>query len=267
MEKEIDRPIDATIPTIARPLLEEQNDRWERGERALIEELTASLERSSPTAKDRDRTLILLIVNEWLLRREAGEKPDIVEYQARFPHLADQIARQVRQHTAFDHLDSAEGGVGESGPAGHVDATLSLPTPRIPGYQIIDRLGFGGMGVVYLAVQESLKRRVAIKLLLSGQTARPGQIQRFLNEGQVLARLNHPNIVRVLDVGTTQGLPFIVMEYVDGPNLMEHAGGRPLPVPEAVRSVELLARAVEYCHQQGVLHRDLKPSNVLLTRE
>jgi serine/threonine-protein kinase len=121
------------------------------------------------------------------------------------------------------------------------------------------------MSVVYRARQAHPAREVALKVLLAGSHAPAERRARFLAEADAIARLRHPNIVQVFEVGRHDGLPFLVLELVGGGSLSQALGGVPRPPREAVALVETLARAVHYAHTQGVVHRDLKPANVLLT--
>src|SRR5262249_37860641 len=134
--------------------------------------------------------------------------------------------------------------------------------PAVPGYEIVAELGRGGMGVVYQARQCSLKRPVALKMILAGLHADPAALVRFRTEAEAVARLQHPNVVQIYEVGEHDGRPFLSLEYVDGGSLLHKVAGTPQPEREAARLVEMLARAVHYTHQRGILHRDLKPSNV-----
>jgi WD40 repeat protein len=137
----------------------------------------------------------------------------------------------------------------------------------IPSYEVLGTLGAGGMGVVYKARHLPLNRLVAIKVLNHIQHATEREILRLQMEGETVANLRHPNIVPLYQMGEFAGLPFLTFEYIDGGTLADRIAGRPQPPREAAEMVELLARAVQQAHQQGVLHRDLKPANVLLSKD
>lgn len=136
--------------------------------------------------------------------------------------------------------------------------------PQAGDYEILREIGRGGMGVVYEARQRRLNRRVAVKMLLAGAWARPDFKPRFRAEAEAAARLRHPAIVTIHEVGELDGQPFIAMELVEGPSLAELIRHQPLPPARAARYVRLVAEAIAHAHESGVLHRDLKPSNILL---
>jgi tetratricopeptide (TPR) repeat protein/predicted Ser/Thr protein kinase len=154
-------------------------------------------------------------------------------------------------------------------PAGlsEVVPTASVELPAVPGYEVLAELGRGGMGVVYQARQCALKRLVALKMILAGLHADSTARGRFRTEAEAVARLQHPNVVQIYEVGECDGRPFLCLEYIDGGSLLYKAGGTAQPDQEAARLVETLARAVHSLHQRGILHRDLKPTNVLLTTD
>jgi eukaryotic-like serine/threonine-protein kinase len=136
--------------------------------------------------------------------------------------------------------------------------------PAVPGFAIVGELGRGGMGVVYHARQVALQRSVALKMVLNGAHAGPKELARFRAEAAVIARLQHPNIVQIYDVGEAAGRPYFALEFVAGGSLAQHLHGTPQPVRPAAQMVETLARAVHAAHANGVVHRDLKPANILL---
>ena len=136
--------------------------------------------------------------------------------------------------------------------------------PSIPGYEIIGELGRGGMGVVYEANERALRRRVAIKTLIGGYFSSPEHLQRFRREAEALASLTHPNIIRIHRCDDVQGLPFLVLEFVEGITLEAWLATRKLTVDQTVELMRQLAQAVHAAHEKGIIHRDLKPANVLL---
>jgi WD40 repeat protein/tRNA A-37 threonylcarbamoyl transferase component Bud32 len=131
-------------------------------------------------------------------------------------------------------------------------------------YELLEEIAHGGMGVVYRARQLKLNRVVALKLILSGRFARRDSVQRFRGEAAAAGVLQHPNIVAIHEIGMHEGQHFFSMDYVAGQNLAQVVGNRPLPALKAARYVQLIAQAIHYAHEQGILHRDLKPSNVLI---
>jgi WD40 repeat protein len=145
--------------------------------------------------------------------------------------------------------------------------TGSAARPVVPGYELLAELGRGGMGVVYQARHIRLDRHVALKMILAGGHAGEAERERFRVEAQAIARLQHPNIVQVHEVGEHDGLPYFSLEFCPGGSLARKLDGTPLPPAEAATLVETLARAMHVAHQKGILHRDLKPSNVLLAED
>jgi serine/threonine protein kinase len=142
-----------------------------------------------------------------------------------------------------------------------------LPT-RVGQYEVLDRIGRGGMGTVYKARHPHLKRDVAIKVLSTGRLRDLEAIIRFQREMEAVGRLDHPNLVRAHDAGETDGQHFLVMEFLDGTDLRrlvrEHG---PLPVADACEVIRQAAMGLQYAHEHGLIHRDIKPSNLMLTSD
>src|SRR5262249_1779947 len=136
--------------------------------------------------------------------------------------------------------------------------------PSVPGYEVLGELGRGGMGVVWKAWQVKAKRLVALKMLLPTAMESPTYLARARIEAETLARLHHPNIVQVYEVGEYKGLPFFSLEFVEGGTLARQIAQTLPPPNEAARLIGVLARAMQSAHEVNVVHRDLKPANVLL---
>jgi WD40 repeat protein len=175
--------------------------------------------------------------------------------------MADPIPGDTLATTgAFPHPDQAT--------STDSSATDSAGTwPSIAGYAIEGILGRGGMGVVYKARQTALNRIVALKMLRTGDSADADEIDRFRAEAEAVARLQHPNIVQIFDVGQQEGRAYFSLEYVTGGTLANKLRGTPLLPRAAAQLVEQLANTIQYAHERNILHRDLKPSNILLTPE
>jgi serine/threonine protein kinase len=139
--------------------------------------------------------------------------------------------------------------------------------PVVPGYEILEEIGRGGMGVVYKARQLALNRLVALKVILAGAHADKSQLSRFYGEARAVARLRHPHIVQIYDIGEHDGLPYFSLELIEGGSLAQRIAKQPQPPAVAAHLVELLARAVHFAHTQGIIHRDLKPANILLEKD
>jgi serine/threonine-protein kinase len=139
--------------------------------------------------------------------------------------------------------------------------------PQVLGYEILDVLGVGGMGIVYKARQHRLDRLVALKMIRAGAGARPDDLTRFEVEARAVAAIDHPNIIQIHEIGEYGGLPYFSLEYLAGGSLAERIDGKPQPVAEAARILQILARAIDVAHHHGIIHRDLKPANILLASD
>ncbi len=158
-----------------------------------------------------------------------------------------------------DRTSCGDGPVGSASPDPASPAFISFGE-----YEILEEIARGGMGVVYKARQKALNRIVAVKTILAGHLAGKQIAQRFKGEAGAAAVLQHANIVAVHEVGVHEGVHFFSMDYVEGKNLAQLVGSRPLPASQAARYTQIIANAIHYAHQQGILHRDLKPSNILI---
>jgi WD40 repeat protein/tetratricopeptide (TPR) repeat protein len=179
----------------------------------------------------------------------------------------DNLLAGVGASRAQESQATLDHGFPEALPQSSVGFARTVELPAVPGFEVLAERGRGGMGVVYQARQTRLKRLVALKMVLAGELASASEVLRFRLEAEMAARVQHPNIVQVHEVGEWHGRPYLVLEWVDGGSLAQRLAGRPQPPHEAARLVETLARAVHHAHQQGVIHRDLKPANVLLAAD
>jgi serine/threonine-protein kinase len=153
------------------------------------------------------------------------------------------------------------------------DTPVPPPPPDLTGrtlgdYQILRRLGTGGMGQVYLARQLSLKREVALKLLRTDLTTNSTALKRFQAEAEAVAKLNHPNIVHIHQIGEHDGQKYMALEYVEGRNLRDHLARKgPPDLPISLSVIRQVTLALQNAHEQGIVHRDIKPENILVTRK
>jgi tetratricopeptide (TPR) repeat protein/tRNA A-37 threonylcarbamoyl transferase component Bud32 len=200
-----------------------------------------------------------LVYTEFVTRDLLGQRPDPGEWYARFPQHAGPLQRLFQVHeTLAPEPTAADVAVARPEPGGETG------TRRFGDYELLGEIGRGGMGVVYKARQPGLDRVVALKMILAGEYAHPDEQARFRTEARAAARLHHPHIVQVHEVGEQDGRPFLSMEYVEGGTLERRLAQAALPAREAAALMRTLAQAVQHAHDHGVVHRDLKPANILL---
>jgi WD40 repeat protein len=205
---------------------------------------------------------IRALLAQWEGKHEAGVDVPVEELCAQHPHLLDVVRRKIESLRALDSLAPGDTTQLSDGSG----KTAPLPVD-LPGYEILRELGRGGMGVVYLAVQQALRRQVALKMILIGPHAGGEHIARFRVEAEAIARFQHPGIVQIIEIGAHAGRPFLTLEFLGGGSLADKLRDGPLPARQAAELVQRLAEAVHVMHQQGILHRDLKPANILFSND
>lgn len=258
-------PAAATFDSL-RAARAELERRIRAGEPARADDLR---EEYSAVWGDAESALELAYV-EYVTRTEVGPAPDRAEWYRRYPQWRDRLERLFGLHDLLAPHPTVPGQGVETWPPDHAPAASDLADIDPDGYTLLAELGRGGMGVVYRARQHALNRIVAVKILREEFAAPTDDGRRLLREAELVGRLQHPNIVQVYHVGTRDGSPFLAMEYVDGAGLdqalvqlqQQRSGG--VPARRAAAVVEVLARAIHYAHEQGVIHLDLKPANVLI---
>lgn len=217
---------------------------WRAGHPPALEQVLLDL-----TAADRAAALRDLLPLEIEYRQLAGETVSPTDYMERFPEADRDWLASVCSGTHANHAD---------------DGADLQPSAVLGDYQIIDRIGGGGMGTVYKALHVRMGREVALKILRPEIRQNPRLLQRFHREVRAAARLSHPNIVAAFDAREQAGLHFLITEFISGLDLEQtvRRQGR-LPVAEAVDCVVQVARGLDYAHRQGVVHRDIKPANLV----
>jgi serine/threonine-protein kinase len=235
---------------------------WRGGQSPRIEEyLDAGLR------EDRGPLLEELLALEIELRSANGDSPLPAEYHARFPDQEAVIRSSFGEpFPACSDLPPTAA----FHPATAFDPESRMASPpeqRVGEYLLLEEIARGGMGIVYKARHEALKRVVALKMILSGSMASPAERARFRREAELAANLDHPNIVPIYEVRDSDGVLFFCMKLVDGGNLAQQISEFKSSPRATARLIATLARALDYAHGKGFIHCDLKPSNILIDRE
>jgi serine/threonine protein kinase len=240
---------------LAEMLRGDQRLRWQQGQRVPVE---AYFEHY-PQLRDNPATVRELILGEMRLCRELGAPFDISEFHRRFP---DEEAWLTAQHERLYHTSSRE-----DTSRNEDDGSPAAIWPAVPGYDVLEEIGRGAMGVVYKAIQRRLSRVVALKMLLGGANAGQRVRARFRQEAEAIAQLQHPYIVQLFDVIEHDGQLFLALEYVGGGSLSRRQRAKPFTPAQAAACIAKVALAMQFAHERGIIHRDLKPSNILLTED
>lgn len=234
---------------------------WRGGGRPRIEDALGA------AAAGAERTDLLreILALELELRRGLGERPDLRAYQDRFPadaRLVAEVFASLETEPAAPATTVAFTPASPATPAGSAQAIQEFGD-----YELLEEIARGGMGVVYRARQRSLKRTVAVKMILSGRFASASERERFCLEAELAANLNHPNIVPIYEIGEHAGHHYFSMRLIDGGSLSRRLAQFRDDPDAAARLLATVARAVDHAHRHGFLHCDLKPANILIDAE
>jgi hypothetical protein len=218
----------------------ERERRWAAGERTPVEVYL----QAHPSLADGELA-IRLIYGEFLLRENMGETPSCEEYQQRFPALAERLAQQIVLHRAVGEAASGETRIS----AGLPQTTSPVQAaPQLAEFEILEELGRGGMAVVYRARDRRLNRIVALKLIKSGTFPGEEEVRRFRAEADSVAKLRHPHIIQIFEVGEVTGTPYMALEFVPGGTLSQQLREHPLTVRAAAEMTAKLAHAIDAAH-------------------
>jgi serine/threonine-protein kinase len=256
----------ADQPDLLARLRADQAQRWERGDRVTVETYVEQY----PELASNEEALVALVYSEIMLRIDSGETPSLDEYLSRFSQHAESLRRRWAAHDLIEqqaHADAPGSTIADRLTQPVSQGALRVRLPSLPGYEVLEQIGRGGMGVVFKARQAAFDRLVAIKRIRAADLAGPDELARFRTEALAVGRLDHPHIVRVHDFEEEQGEPFLVMEYLPGGSLEKLLDQGPLQARRAAELVRQVALGVQAAHDRGILHRDLKPANVLLTAD
>ncbi len=229
-------------------------------------------------ARERDDEILAELAAGLADEMQRGELPNVDAVIREHPALAEELrglwaTMLVADCVAAGASSSSNRGHGADAPThallSSAGSNVMAPTNggTLGDYELADELGRGGMGVVYKARQASLGRTVALKMILRGAMPSPADLARFRSEAESAARLDHPAIVPIYEVGQHEGQPFFTMKYVAGTTLARRLADGPINPREAAELLAPICRAIHFAHERGVLHRDLKPSNILIDEE
>lgn len=225
---------------------------WNQGVTPQLEEF---LQRVSQELRSRLFTELLFIELEH--RKHRSEFPSRDEYRKRFSEhvsVVDQVFSEFHANERTTRADGRE----------VIDGLVGETIKYVGNYQVTSEIARGGMGAVFKARQKGLERPVALKMILKGRLATASDLERFQRESKAVAKLRHPNIINIHEVGVHEGCHYFTMDFIEGDNLALRLRNGSIAPRKAAELIQTLAKAIQYAHQQGVLHRDLKPANVLI---
>jgi WD40 repeat protein/tRNA A-37 threonylcarbamoyl transferase component Bud32 len=216
------------------------------------------------------------VLEEYMRRLDRGEVVDRDQFLARHPELADELRSYFAGSDELERLRRLPRKETPSlPPSGNLPDTCTLEEEaqskaegrRVGDYELLEQIGYGGMGIIYKARQVRLQRLVALKMIRPDRLSSPADVLRFRSEAEAAASLDHPNIAPIYEVGEYEGEHYFSMKLIEGGSLAQHLPRLAADLPTGVSLVMTVACAVHYAHQHGVLHRDLKPANILLDAE
>lgn len=214
--------------------------------------------------EDNREQIVKEAVRRFIDARWQGQEPDVDEFVGQYPGLERQVKKGIRNaqriDVLFDSLVRSNESDFEDAAAGH-----DLTGRKVGSFEIVEMIGRGGMGIVYLAHDTKLKRSVAIKTIPAQLDSDPTTRMRFRREAELLASLNHPNIAVIHDIIEEDKSCYLILEYVLGETLAERIAREPLALQEALSICQQIAEAVSAAHEKGLVHRDLKPGNIKIT--
>jgi serine/threonine protein kinase len=257
-----------SLPTLADALCDRFEAAWQAGQRPRIEDYLGQV-----PEPHRPRLLYELLMLEVEYRGRDGERPQLKEYQDRFPDHADLFQRQADLRQAIEGTDPPSPAATEAPPQGGEAPLAPGAAPpeaprRLGRYEVLEEIAQGGMGAVLRVRDPELGRELAVKVLRPQLRNEPEMVRRFLEEAKITAQLPHPGIVPVHDIGRDEnGLPFLAMKLVRGETLEAMLKRRASPTggrPRFIAIFEQVCQAVGFAHSKGVVHRDLKPLNVMV---
>ena len=207
-----------------------------------------------------------LVLTEMASRLKMGEALSESEYRQRFPQLTDEITLMISTAADLASGRISDSAIIEQGPArlNRSEPEFDRPLQKLGDHHLLEVIGRGGMGIVYKAHHSKLNRVVAVKTIVTGKQSDAIASERFRREAEAAARLSHPGIVQVYEIGEQDGVLYFSMGFVQGLSLADYLRDSTLSPKRAAEVVAQIAAAVQYAHNAGIVHRDLKPANILL---